>query len=397
MNEKPLKILYSLPHPADRLNSGQAGHVIRASAMLAALEALGHTVLKLEAATESSTKSAVGLYRNVVKKMLPRPLAMRLRDTMRIKHGRGYGNRLIEKIRQERPDVILETHIAFSLAGKNASEATGVPLVMDDVAPAWEEEQQYGVGLKNEARAIHKEVTGRAKLLVAVNATLRQYLIDEGQPAEKVIKVPNGIDGKAFRLGIDGRPVRAQYNIGPEKVVIVFVGSFQPYHRVDLLLRAFAKLPKPNDAHLLLVGQGITSAESHKLAESLGLMDRITWTGAMPYDQIGALIAAGDIAVMPATNDYGNPMKVYEYMALGKPVVAPDQPTITELATHEQDSLLFPKEDIDGLAAALNTLITNLELRHRLGAAAGRIAQENTWEARAQTLVSAMRRVGIGE
>ncbi|MCC7445937.1 MAG: glycosyltransferase family 4 protein [Anaerolineae bacterium] len=390
-----MKIIYSLPHPADRLNSQQAGHVIRASAMLAALESLGHTIIQLEAATEQSTQTAVGLYRKVVKRMLPRPVAMRMRDTARISHGKRYANRLIEAIERTHPDVILETHIAFSLAGKIASEQTGVPLVLDDVAPAWEEEQQYGVGLKEAARDIHRQVTDRAKLLIAVNKTMRRNLIEEGLPESKIITVENGIDSRVFRLGVDGQPRRRQYNIPDDAVVIVFVGSFQHYHRVDLLLQAFAQIKTNQHAHLLLIGEGLTSTDCKALAHSLGLMDRVTFTGNIPYQDVASYVAAGDIAIMPATNDYGNPMKVYEYMAMGKPVIAPDQETITELVTHNQTAYLFAKENVAAMAAALQTLSEDAALRRRLGSAASQLAAQHTWEKRAETIQRALEAVGI--
>ena len=379
-----MKILYSLPHPADSLASGQAGHVIRATALLNALEGLGHTVQRVEAAAESSAKTSVSLYRNYVKKLLPRPLAMRMRDAMRLA--------IIER---ERPDLILETHIAFSLAGALASQAAGVPLVLDDVAPSWEEEQQYGVGLKQAAREIHKQVTTQARLMIAVNKTLRQHLIEDGQPPEKVIIVENGIDERTFRPDLDGAPIRARYGIPPEAIVIGFVGSFQPYHRVDLLLRAFAQISDPR-ARLLLVGQGITSADSQALAARLGISARTTFTGSLPYDQVANYLAASDITIMPATNDYGNPMKVYEYMAMGKVVVAPDQPTITEIATHDQDAYLFAREDVAAMTAALKTLIADSALRERLGAQGRTLAAKHTWRKRAETLQAALNAAGIG-
>lgn len=390
-----MKILYSLPHPADSLASGQAGHVIRATALLNALEGLGHTVQRVEAAAESSAKTSVSLYRNYVKKLLPRPLAMRMRDAMRIRHGKGYAQKLLAIIERERPDLILETHIAFSLAGALASQAAGVPLVLDDVAPSWEEEQQYGVGLKQAAREIHKQVTTQARLLIAVNKTLRQHLIEDGQPPEKVIIVENGIDERTFRPDLDGAPIRARYGIPPEAIVIGFVGSFQPYHRVDLLLRAFAQISDPR-ARLLLVGQGITSADSQALAARLGISARTTFTGSLPYDQVANYLAASDITIMPATNDYGNPMKVYEYMAMGKVVVAPDQPTITEIATHDQDAYLFAREDVAAMTAALKTLIADSALRERLGAQGRTLAAKHTWRKRAETLQAALNAAGIG-
>lgn len=391
-----MKIVYSLPHPAHTLKSEQAGHIVRANAILGALERLGHEIVRLEAASDQSTQAAVSAYRGVVKKLLPRPIAMRLRDAARIRHGKGYGGRLLETIQATRPDLIVETHIAFSLAGKLASEQSGVPLMLDDVAPAWEEEKEYGVGLRKTARDIHREVTGRASLLVAVNKTLRQYLIDEGQPPEKIITVENGIDDRLFHPDVDGSALRAQLGLPADEVVIVFVGSFQQYHRVDLLVRAFARLAPTCKARLLLVGQGQTTAENRALAQSLGVLDRVTFTGAVPYDLVPRHLAVGDIAIMPATNEYGNPMKVYEYMAMGKVVVAPDMPTITEIATHDRDSYLFARENVEAMAAALTRLVEDRGLRERLGSEGVRTAAQHTWLRRGQTIQEALFARGIG-
>ncbi len=390
-----MNILYSLPHPADSLASGQAGHVIRAAALLGALERLGHHIQRVEAARSGGAKASVSLYRNVVRRFLPRPIAMRLRDRMRIRHGQRYAQKLLALIEQRRPDLILETHIAFSRAGMLASRLSGVPLVLDDVAPAWEEEQQYGVGLRRAARAIHTEVTAQAHLLIAVNQTLAKQLVEDGAPPEKVIVVPNGIDAELFRADLDGAPIRARCGIPPDAVVIGFVGSFQPYHRVDLLLRAFAQL---EDAHtrLLLVGQGITSAACQNLAAQLGIGARAIFAGAVPYAQVPSYLAAADIAVMPATNAYGNPMKVYEYMAMGKALVAPDQPTITEIAQHGESAYLFPPEDITAMARALQTLISDSALRQRLSIHGQALAAQHTWPKRAEILQQALTERGIG-
>ncbi len=391
-----MKIMYSLPHPADRLNGSGAGHTIRASKILAALEKLGHQVIRLEAATENRTKTAVFAYRGIVKKFLPRPVAERLRDAGRVTHGQRYGKRLIEAIKQTRPDVILETHIAFSLAGKIAAEQTGLPLVLDDVTPPWEEEQQYGVGLKKVARDIHRQVTAQAELLIAVNKTMVQTLIQDGLPAQKIVIVENGIDGQLFHPQADGREIRARYGLGRDEQVIVYVGSFQPFHRVDLLIQAFAQLKPTRPTRLLLVGQGRHTAECQALARQLGLLERITFAGLVPYGQIPAYVAAGDMAVIPAHTGYSNPMKMYEYMALGKAVVAPRQQTITEVVSHNRNAYLFEPENDQALATALQTVIDDGALRTRLGREAGRVAANYTWEKRAESLQQALEQVGIG-
>jgi glycosyltransferase involved in cell wall biosynthesis len=388
-----MKILYSLPHPADRLGTQGAGHLVRATALLDALQNLGHQLMRVEAASGPAAGAPVHAYRQIVKRVLPRRLAMLLRDWGRIRYGRAYGTRLVQAAQEYRPDLILETHIAFSLAGKIASERTGIPLVLDDCAPAWEEEREYGVGLGQQAISIHREVTAQARLLIAVNQSLRRLLLEEGAAPEKVITIENGIDPTYFRPQMDISARRDQYHIPLDAMLLVFVGSFQRYHRVDLLLRAFQQISGSEKAHLLLVGSGQTYQECRDFAASLDLSSRVTFTGGVPYQEVASYIAAGDMAIIPATNDYGNPMKLYEYMALGKAIVAPRQPTIIEIATDGTDALLFEPGDLTSMTEAILRLLTNPDLRGQLGMAAKRLAAGQTWENRARTLQTALLRV----
>ena len=385
-----MKILYSLSHPGDSLNAQRAGHIVRANAILSGLASLGHEIVRVEAAKRKGTQVAVNTYRNIFKTYLPRPFALKLRDAGRILHGRRHARLLIEAVDVHKPDCILETFLAFNLAGKIASESTGLPLVIDDVAPIWEEEQQYGVGLKGAAWHVYRQATDQASLLVAVNGTIRQHLLDQGLPNKKIVTVENGIDEGLFNQDVDGGGCRLRYGIGSDEVVVVFVGSFQPYHRVDLLIQAFARVVTQKTVRLLLVGEGKYSDEARSVAADLGLGDKVVFTGRIPYEEVSSYMAAGDIAVMPATNEYGNPMKVYEYMALGKAVVAPNQETITEIAEHNQTAYLFERESIEGLSRALQDLIEDSSLRKRLGEQAGKLAARHTWHTRAVTMQQAI-------
>ena len=392
-----MKILYSLPHPADRLNNIKgAGHLVRATSLLNALQNLGHDILRMEAAAETGSSAPVRAYRNIVKRAIPRPIAMIMRDWGRIQYSRNYAIRLIHAVTQFKPDIILETHIAFSLAGKIASQQTGVPLVLDDCAPAWEEEQQYGVGLKTQALRIHREVTSHASLVIAVNETLSKLLIEGGIPPSKVVTIPNGVDQSFFDPGIDAQGRRNQLGFLPNEIVIVFVGSFQPYHRVDLLLQALQQMKSRASLRLLLVGFGRTYNETLKLARDLGLTERVIFTGSVLYSEVPSYIAAADIAIMPATNLYGNPMKVYEYMALGKPVLAPRQPTIQQIISEGEDGLLFEPDNISEISGALTGLVENSSLRERLGAAAKLRGSAQTWQNRAGILDAALQKI-LGE
>lgn len=388
-----MKILYSLPHPADHLDSGQAGHTVRARALLAALETLGATIVRVEAAASSESQTAVSAYRRIVRHWLPRPLALRLRDLARVTYSRRYAARLIEAARQHQPEVILETHIAFSLAGMLAAQHTGLPLALDDVAPPWEEEALYGVGARGLARRTYRAVTGHASLLVAVSGAIRALLIAEGLPAHKIVAIPNGISESLLRHEVNGAAQRAALGLPPGTAVVGFVGSFQPYHHVDWLIEAFARLPADLPAHLLLIGEGQRASAARAQVLALGLQDRVTFTGRVAYEQVAGALAAADIAIMPATNSYGNPMKLYDYLALGKAIVAPDQPTITEIVTDGETALLFAPENIPAMAQTLERLIRDEALRTRLGAQAAAAAPQHTWLQRGEQLFAALERI----
>lgn len=388
-----MKILYTLSNPGDRLNYERAGHIVRANAILRGLEKLGHQVFRVEAGEVKQTKAAVSTYRSLIKKRLPRPLVLILRDMGRIVHGHRHAQRLIAGIKQYKPDLILETHLALNLAGKIASETTSVPLVVDDLAPVWEEEQQYGVGLKKKAGQIYGQVVDRAAKLVAVNTVIKRYLIGENVPENKICVVENGIDEEFFHFGIDGHKQRRNYGFREDEVVIVFVGSFQPYHRVDILLKAFAEIKSALTTRLLLVGDGVNLSRSKSVADTLGLGNRVVFTGRIPYDEVSSFMAAGDIAVMPATNEYGNPMKIYEYLALGKVVVAPNQETITEIVEHKRDAYLFERENISSLTYALENLVEDPSTRAQLGMAALQTAKKHTWSMRANAMEETFRSI----
>ena len=97
--------------------------------------------------------------------------------------------------------------------------------------------------------------------------------------------------------------------------------------------------------------------------------------------------------MIPGTASYTNPMKLYEYMAVGKAVVAPDQPTVTEVVTHGENVYLFTSQDADSLAGALETVINSPDLRERLGANAAALAPDFTWERRGELMQGEMQKM----
>ena len=388
-----LNIVYSLPHPADRLSSAGAGHVVRAASLVSALRNLGHHVTVVEAAQLPGGSSTVRGYRNAANGRIPRRILRPVRDVGRVAFGLRAGHQLADIVTEIQPDVILETHIAFSLCGAIASARSGVPLVLDDVAPAWEEELLYGIGTPRLARRVYRRVVRQATLVIAVNGSIRKLLADEiGTATDGVAVVENGFDPAPFAAAKEAPPP-VQLRRASGDVVLVFAGSFQPYHRVDLLIHAVASLGRP--VQLALVGDGHERDSCRRLADELGVQDRVAFIGSVPHDEVPRWLVHSDVGVLPASNHYGNPMKLYEYLAAGLPVVAPDLPQVRDIVDGDV-AVLFRPDGLEPLRDALATVVEEHDLRRRMAAEAARRAEGMSWSTRAQQLVEAMTAAGIG-
>jgi glycosyltransferase involved in cell wall biosynthesis len=380
-----MRITWSLPVPGEPFDSGR-GDVVRARSLIQALRALGHEVEVVAAAEEGATSTAVRAYRGVVRRLLPRWAALALRTSGRIALARSHARRVALQARKQAADLIVETQMHGVPSGARAARAAGRPLLLDDCSPP-EEEIALGTVMAGLTRRAFRHEAHGASILTVSSGALARKLADDGVPREKLAVVPNGVDLAGFsprhreatrrRLGLDGR------------LVLGFVGSFQPWHRVDLLLDSIILLDPCIPFHLLLVGDGAGRAPALDKAADLGIAERITAPGALPHSEATAALAACDIGVLPGTNHYGQPMKLTEYGAAGLPAVAPDLPPVREIFRDGETGLLFSPGNAHSLSDALARLAGDPGLRNRLGDAAKEAAQELTWTRSAHRMTQA--------
>jgi glycosyltransferase involved in cell wall biosynthesis len=275
--------------------------------------------------------------------------------------------------------------VNYATSGEVAAKLTGLPLILDDCSPPAEEEA-FGVGVPGLARAIFRRQAAAASLAVVPSQALRSRLVADGVPREKLVVVPNGIVPGMFDPA-SREDVRARLGVVGDRCVIGFVGSYQPWHRMDLLIEAARELALAHPLHLLLVGDGPGLRPALAAAEQAGLSDRITSTGAIPSSDVAALLGAMDIGVLPGTSDYMHPMKLLDYAAAGLPSVAPDLAPVREVLGHERHGLLFVPGDPASLKSALARLASDAVLRRRLGRCArAQIAAGASWEDRGRAL-----------
>ena len=261
------------------------------------------------------------------------------------------------------------------------ARATATPALLEVNAPLIEEQAEHR-GLVDRAGALRvaQRVFRAATALIAVSEEVAQYL--EGFPGGqgKTHVVPNGVNPDHFPpdLKMSLPAADGTFTVG-------FVGTMKPWHGLTNLLEAFALLHRNCPAtRLLLVGEGAQRQGLAAQAASRGLTKAVQFTGAVPADEVPGLLASMDAAAAPypkLMNFYFSPLKVYEYMAAGLAVVASRVGQLEELIEPEVDGLLVPPGDVAALAAALERIRREPELRLRLGEAArAKVLRDHTWD-----------------
>jgi glycosyltransferase involved in cell wall biosynthesis len=179
------------------------------------------------------------------------------------------------------------------------------------------------------------------------------------------------------------------------RLVLGFTGFVRQWNRLDRVLELIARDGKTLNLHLLLVGDGPARGALEARAADLRIADRFTLTGVVEPEDIPARVAAFDIALIPGVTSYASPLKLFEYMALARPIVAPDTPNIREILADGEDALLFDPQDERAFAAAILRLAWDENLRAKMGAAArAKIsAQGLTWANNASRVAGLIRSV----
>lgn len=265
-------------------------------------------------------------------------------------------------------DLIYERYSLFSDVGASVADAYGLPFLLEVNAPLINERRRVeALPLALLARRVERSVFRRADGVLAVSEAMASYVLQVGAPRERVQVVPNGVDTSRFHPGVAGEPTRAKLG-RLNDLVVGFTGSLKPWHGVNLLLEAFARVAGSNWT-LLVVGDGPERASLEAQAEALAIQQSVIFTGAVRHDEIPMFVAAMDIAVAPyrsAATFYFSPLKLYEYLAAGKAVVASDVGQIASVVRHGDNGLLVAPDDARALAHAISRLAADARLRKDL-------------------------------
>ena len=328
------------------------------------------------------------------------PLRLRFRQALKQRFSRylhdpkeflwnlSYYRNELKTLRASRPDVLLVRLNPQAVSCVFSARKLGLPLVFEVNAPVeegWLYDRQYKHLRRLQERAM-KWRLAQADAVTVVSTALKDHLLNQYRLREdKFTVVPNGADESLF---YPGREPDLEFPSDPASPRIGFVGSFQGFHGLELLVGMIDAVSACcPDARFLLVGGG---PGADHVAARIGRSDRVVFTGSVSHDRIPGLVASIDIGVMPEALFYGSPLKVMEWMAAGLAIVAPRYDPLEEILEDGREGLLFPPGDLRSLVEKVSTLVRHPELRAKLGEAASARARSSlTWRHNAEKMLQA--------
>jgi glycosyltransferase involved in cell wall biosynthesis len=288
--------------------------------------------------------------------------------------------------------IIHERFNLLSLGGAWASKKLGIPFVLEVNADLLEQRKFKGIQEKGLRRLFAIWATrmcfNAAAQIISISPRLKEHLhsrwaIDEN----KVSVLPCAADVDAFKPNYNSQSVRKSLGLTDEPV-IMWIGGFYPWHDLGLLLESFTRvLQRRPDARLVLVGDGQTrSTVAHTVTEN-GLRNSVIMTGAIAHAQVPEMLSIADVAVVPSApvtaslGGTGTPLKLFEYMAAGKAIVATAHKESSEVILDGQTGILVGAGDVNRFAEVTLQLINAPEERDRLGQNARQQAvRQYSWE-----------------
>ena len=308
--------------------------------------------------------------------------------------------RIARILGSRRPAFIYQRYSINNYTGLKLAQHYAVPFVLEFNGSEIWIARNWGKALKYEGLSARIESLNlaAADLIVVVSRAIQEELAGRGINRRKILVNPNGVNADRYTPAVDGTAVRGRYGL-EGKIVLGFIGTFGRWHGAEVLAEAFGQLLQAHPQHrdtvrLLMIGDGIMMPEVKRRLAKTGAEAATIFTGLIAQEQGPEHLAACDILVSPhvpnpdGTPFFGSPTKLFEYMAMGRGIVASDLDQIGEVLRHDVTALLVRPEDVKSLCEGLIVLIEDRSRRERLGVNARTdVVSRFTWEAHTERII----------
>ncbi len=292
-------------------------------------------------------------------------------------------------LKDQKIDLIFERNAFFLFSTALISKKTKVPMILEvnEIVGIKRQRNQIMVPL---ARLLEQYVFKRASSIIVVSDFLKSELVKRGVEGKNILVLPNAVNPDDFNVEITGEEIRSKYLLS-DKVVLVFMGTFSKWDNFDFLLGNFKELvlEYPNVC-LLIIGDGQERSAIESFIRTNSLDQSVFMVGRVPRDSVAWYIAAADICVIPDSNNFGSPIVLFEYMAMGKPVIAPNIGTINCVIVDGESGVLFNARDEQSFRAKIIRLINDVDYRKSLGKCGqNEIMARYTWKNNTERIIAA--------
>lgn len=394
-----MKIIYYSPHPTHDIVS-EVGYATHQREVINALKALGHDVLPvIMGGTDASNLSPLAqdgyktpVWKKVIKKCIPRFLWTSFNNYKLLKHDLNAASRLESAIQNFQPELIYERSEYLQDSGARMASKFKIPYFLEVNAPFVEEMDSFeGYSLyHSKAHEIEKYKLERADKVIVVSSSLANFLQSSYNcNPNKIFIQPNCINPGKVHLNLEKmNEIKRTLSIDKSNVVIGFVGSMFPYHGVDILVEAFARVQmKFREAKLMIVGDGIIMNDLKMQVKNLNITESVIFTGKIPHSMVFEYIANMDICIMAKSNWYGSPVKIFEYGLMKKPIIAPNTKPVTDVIEHGKDALVIDENSAE-LEKAIEYLIEHKDKASEMAESFhNKVIDNFTWEKAALNII----------
>jgi len=297
--------------------------------------------------------------------------------------------RLRKTIKEKNITLIYERYSLFMFASVWWAKRHNLPIVLE-INDSCQVQRVRSLTFKKLAAKIEAWIFKNATGLVFISTRFKEVAEQAyGDIANSVVS-PNGADLDKFIIDETlGLALRSKLGI-ENKVVLGYVGAFVHWHGIDWFVDlACQKLKETPELVLLLVGDGVAFEGIKNRVIEAGVESQVILPGKVPHHEVSSFLSAMDLGILPDSNDYGSPMKLFEFMAMGKGMIAPDFSPIAEVVQDNATSWLFPASNKQACIDKVFEIVNDREAHQEVGKNARTyIENERQWKHNAEQLLS---------